>query len=251
MTPSWYDVLVVEEDATAAEIRAAWQESVAGLDPTDRRFKQRNRAAEVLLDPAKRAAHDLDLAAQDADDEADDGAAAGATGAADGVTTSATPTATKPVRTRPERPNRLTKPTAATAATTSTSVPGTVWCPRTVRHPVVSLPVAALATLLSTTIGVAAVVVSRLRPSSLPILVVASSAASGSRREDIPAISVVSAAALLTQTVLGFSRSGCLVHLHHLVLDHWDRLFDWWFHGSRGHAAVLVVHVQKSAVGLS
>ncbi len=34
MTPSWYDVLGVEEDATAAEIRAAWQESVAGLDPT-------------------------------------------------------------------------------------------------------------------------------------------------------------------------------------------------------------------------
>ncbi len=72
MIPSWYDVLGVDDDATTDEIRAAWQESVAGLDPTDRRFKQRNRAAEVLLDPERRAAHDADLAAQDAIDDADD-----------------------------------------------------------------------------------------------------------------------------------------------------------------------------------
>ncbi|MDO9456323.1 DnaJ domain-containing protein [Nocardioides sp.] len=69
VTPSWYDVLGVDETATADEIRAAWQESVAGLDPTDRRFKQRNRAAEVLLDPERRAAHDADLAAQDPDED--------------------------------------------------------------------------------------------------------------------------------------------------------------------------------------
>lgn len=69
MTPSWYDVLGVDETASADEIRAAWQESIAGLDPTDRRFKQRNRAAEVLLDPARRAAHDADLSADDEDDD--------------------------------------------------------------------------------------------------------------------------------------------------------------------------------------
>lgn len=73
MTPSWYDVLGIDETATTDEIRAAWQESVAGLDPTDRRFKQRNRAAEVLLDPERRAAHDADLAAQEAEsDDADE-----------------------------------------------------------------------------------------------------------------------------------------------------------------------------------
>lgn len=71
MIPSWYDVLGVDDDASADEVRAAWQDSIAGLDPTDRRFKQRNRAAEVLLDPARRAAHDRELAAQDLDDDED------------------------------------------------------------------------------------------------------------------------------------------------------------------------------------
>lgn len=84
MIPSWYDVLGVDADATTDEIRAAWQESVAGLDPTDRRFKQRNRAAEVLLDDERRAAHDADLAAQEADesdesDEADEPVATAST----------------------------------------------------------------------------------------------------------------------------------------------------------------------------
>ena len=65
MTPSWYDVLGVDETASTDEIRAAWEESIAGLAPTDRRFKQRTRAAEVLLDPDRRAAHDAELAAQD------------------------------------------------------------------------------------------------------------------------------------------------------------------------------------------
>lgn len=71
MIPSWYDLLGVDHDATPDEVRAAWRESVAGLDPTDRRFKQRNRAAEVLLDPQRRAAHDADLAADQAADEDD------------------------------------------------------------------------------------------------------------------------------------------------------------------------------------
>lgn len=66
MTPSWYDLLDVERDASSDEIRAAWRGRVADLDPTDRRFAVLNEAAAVLLDPDRRAAHDADLAAQDA-----------------------------------------------------------------------------------------------------------------------------------------------------------------------------------------
>ena len=39
-------------DASADEIRAAWKTGIADLDPTDRRFRVLNQAAEVLLDPA-------------------------------------------------------------------------------------------------------------------------------------------------------------------------------------------------------
>jgi DnaJ-class molecular chaperone len=48
---------------------------VADLDPTDRRFRVYNRAAEVLLDPARRAAYDEELAARaepEAEPEAED-----------------------------------------------------------------------------------------------------------------------------------------------------------------------------------
>ncbi len=68
MTPSWYDVLGVEPDADTSEIRASWKDQVVDLDPTDRRFRMLNRAAEVLLDDERRAAHDRELA----DDEHDD-----------------------------------------------------------------------------------------------------------------------------------------------------------------------------------
>ena len=71
MTPSWYDVLGVEPDATPAEIRAAWKDGISDLDPTDRRFKLRNQAAEILLDPERRAAHDADLSAHEPDEEPD------------------------------------------------------------------------------------------------------------------------------------------------------------------------------------
>jgi len=67
VTPSWYDLLDVDPTATPEEIRAAWKNAVEGLDPTDRRFKSLNRAAEVLLDPERRAAHDADLAAQESE----------------------------------------------------------------------------------------------------------------------------------------------------------------------------------------
>lgn len=61
-TPSWYDVLGVEPDADPDVVRAAWKAGIADLDPTERRFHSLNAAAEVLLDPDRRAAHDAELA---------------------------------------------------------------------------------------------------------------------------------------------------------------------------------------------
>ena len=66
MNANWYDVLDVDPTATADEIRAAWRGAVADLDPTDRRFRVYNQAAEVLLDPARRSAYDGELAAEQA-----------------------------------------------------------------------------------------------------------------------------------------------------------------------------------------
>ena len=63
MNPSLYDLLDVDQDASDAEIRAAWKASIADLDPSDRLFRAYNQAAEVLLDPSKRAAYDAELEA--------------------------------------------------------------------------------------------------------------------------------------------------------------------------------------------
>lgn len=59
--PSWYDVLGVDPTADTDEIRAAWRAGIADLDPSDRRFRSLNQAAEVLLDPASRATYDASL----------------------------------------------------------------------------------------------------------------------------------------------------------------------------------------------
>lgn len=61
MNPSLYDLLDVDSNASDAEIRAAWKAAIADLDPSDRRFRAYNQAAEVLLDPTKRAAYDAEL----------------------------------------------------------------------------------------------------------------------------------------------------------------------------------------------
>ncbi|GAA4700376.1 J domain-containing protein [Nocardioides conyzicola] len=61
-SPSWYDLLGVAPDASADEVRAAWRAAIADLDPTDRRFALLNQAAEVLLDPQRRAAYDAEIA---------------------------------------------------------------------------------------------------------------------------------------------------------------------------------------------
>ena len=59
--PHLYDLLDVAPDAGAAEIRAAWKAAITDLDPDDRRFRAYNQAAELLLDPERRAAYDAQL----------------------------------------------------------------------------------------------------------------------------------------------------------------------------------------------
>ena len=61
--PTWYDVLHVPRDAPTEDVRAAWKDRIANLEPGDRRFDTLNRAAKVLLDPTARAAYDETLAA--------------------------------------------------------------------------------------------------------------------------------------------------------------------------------------------
>ena len=63
MNPSLYDLLNVDESASTDEIRAAWKAAIADLDPTDRRFRAYNQAAETLLDPKRRRDYDAELAA--------------------------------------------------------------------------------------------------------------------------------------------------------------------------------------------
>ncbi|MEQ7848346.1 J domain-containing protein [Nocardioides kribbensis] len=100
MTPSWYDVLGVDPDASTDEVRAAWRAAIADLDPADRRFRSLNQAAEVLLDPERRAAYDATLE-PDADADADTD-----TDAADGGT-AAPVTARVPSGPRPPRSPRV------------------------------------------------------------------------------------------------------------------------------------------------
>jgi Mce-associated membrane protein len=59
--PTWYDVLDVPRDASDDEVRAAWKDRIADLEPADRRFDTLNRAAKVLLDPPAREAYDETL----------------------------------------------------------------------------------------------------------------------------------------------------------------------------------------------
>ena len=83
MSASWYDVLGVDETATPAQIRTAWKDSIAELSPGDRKFRVCNEAAEVLLDPERREAYDVEIGVApaatvdepaDATDDATDGA---------------------------------------------------------------------------------------------------------------------------------------------------------------------------------
>lgn len=61
MSVSLYDLLNVEPQATGDEIRTAWRSAIADLDPSDRRFRAYNEAAETLLDADRRAEYDATL----------------------------------------------------------------------------------------------------------------------------------------------------------------------------------------------
>lgn len=81
MSANLYDLLDVEESASADEIRAAWKSAIAELDPGDRRFRAYSDAAAVLLDDAKRAAYDAEIAAERAREEEQERAAEAAAAA--------------------------------------------------------------------------------------------------------------------------------------------------------------------------
>ena len=105
--PSWYDVLGVETDASPEEIRAAWRAGIADLDPTERRFRSLNQAAEVLLDERSRAAYDAELA----------GEGPAGTSAPVAPASSAAPSESAG-RTRPRLPRRTRSTAPATTAGT-------------------------------------------------------------------------------------------------------------------------------------
>ena len=78
VSPSWYDVLDVDLGATETEVRSAWKAAIADLEPTDRRFRLLNQAAEVLLDRDRRSAYDTELLTAELDAHQDDSARADA-----------------------------------------------------------------------------------------------------------------------------------------------------------------------------
>lgn len=59
--PTWYDVLGVARDATPEQVRDAWRAATDRAEPGTGQFRTANQAAEVLLDPARRAAYDAQL----------------------------------------------------------------------------------------------------------------------------------------------------------------------------------------------
>ena len=61
--PSWYDILVVSRHATPAEIKAAWRDATDKFEPGSgsAHFRLFNEAADVLLDPRRRAEYDARL----------------------------------------------------------------------------------------------------------------------------------------------------------------------------------------------
>jgi Mce-associated membrane protein len=74
MDPSLYDILGVPGDASADQIKRAWRDAADRFEPgsggSGAQFRLFNEAAEVLLDPAKRASYDAGLAARRRDDPA-------------------------------------------------------------------------------------------------------------------------------------------------------------------------------------
>ncbi len=64
--PTWYDVLGVSRDASPVEIKAAWRNATDKFEPGSGsgQFRMFNEAADVLLDPDRRAVYDASLDAE-------------------------------------------------------------------------------------------------------------------------------------------------------------------------------------------
>ena len=66
MNPTLYDILGVAHDASREQIRQAWREAADRFEPgqgsSTKQFRLFNEAAEVLLDPERRAEYDAGLA---------------------------------------------------------------------------------------------------------------------------------------------------------------------------------------------
>lgn len=62
-SPTWYEVLDVSHDATPEQIKAAWRNATDKFEPGSGsgQFRMFNEAADVLLDPQRRAAYDESL----------------------------------------------------------------------------------------------------------------------------------------------------------------------------------------------
>lgn len=117
--PTWYDVLGVPRDASSAEVKAAWRSSTDKFEPGSGsgQFRMFNEAADVLLDPDRRAAYDASL-------DAPPGASSPPATTTDDPPTSApvAPAATEPAgESRPAKVKRARarKPRAAAGAPAS------------------------------------------------------------------------------------------------------------------------------------
>jgi Mce-associated membrane protein len=61
--PTWYDILGVTRDASPADIKAAWRNATDKFEPGSgaSQFRLFNEAADVLLDPERRAEYDAEI----------------------------------------------------------------------------------------------------------------------------------------------------------------------------------------------
>ncbi len=69
--PTWYDILGVDPAAGPDEIKAAWRNATDKFEPGTgaSQFRLFNEAADVLLDPAKRAEYDAQLSGAEAPED--------------------------------------------------------------------------------------------------------------------------------------------------------------------------------------
>lgn len=111
--PTWYDVLGIAPDATPGEVKAAWRNATDKFEPGSGsgQFRMFNEAADVLLDPARRASYDAKLGA-----DARPGVAA--------PPDDARPDEARPDEARPARRWKLPSPRTGRAATRATRTGG-------------------------------------------------------------------------------------------------------------------------------